>query len=215
MLAKRILSGMVVDASMPSSLPTPPHVPKPWAGFLLVVGALVLILLGFFGYGVLISYRQYQKGALDTNRYGSSLYTASGARATTTLPRIDRSQVETSDDPSVGPEDAMVTIVEFGDFECPFCGEAFPVLKNMLKKYGDKIRFIYRDFPNPDIHPNALPAALAASCAQEEGKFWPYFDLLFGHQQQLTSDELRSTAQTVGLNLTAYDQCLSTKRHLQ
>lgn len=201
----------------PQSIPpqpntAPPH--RPWVGFLVVVGSLILILLGFFAYGVAINYRRFTNGELDLSRYASSEISAANVNARA-VDRVSRTQIETSDDPALGPADALVTIVEFGDFECPFCGQAYPIIKDLLRRYGDRVRFLYRDFPNPSIHVNALPAALAASCAEEQGKFWPYHDLLFTHQTELSSDSLRSLAQQASLNLVAFDQCVTSQRHLQ
>lgn len=201
----------VPQSKAPQAQTTPPH--RPWVGFLIVVGSLILILLGFFGYGVAMNYRRLQTGELDLSRYTSSDLSAANVNAPM-VDRVARTQIETSDDPTIGPSDAIVTIVEFSDFECPFCGQAYPIVKDVLRRYGDRVRFIYRDFPNPSLHINALPAALAAACANEQKKFWPYHDLLFAHQSALTKDDLRSYAQQADLNLTAFDQCVETQRHL-
>ena len=202
----------VPQPTPPQARTTPPH--RPWVGFLIVVGSLILILLGFFGYGVAVNYQRFTNGELDLSRYTSSDVTAANVNAPK-VDRVARTQIETTDDPTLGPADALVTIVEFGDFECPFCGQAYPIIKDLLRRYGDRVRFIYRDFPNPSLHINALPAALAASCAEEQKKFWPFHDLLFAHQSKLGAEDLRSYGQQAGLNLVAFDQCVSSQRHLQ
>ena len=79
---------------------------------------------------------------------------------------------------SLGPATAPIEMIEFADFECPFCLKAFPIVKQVMAAYGDRIRLVYRHFPLPQ-HPNARPAAEAAQCAFEQGKFWPYHDRLF------------------------------------
>ena len=93
--------------------------------------------------------------------------------------------VSVDDDPSLGPEDAPITIVVFSDFECPFCAQAVPIVKQMLEENPGKIRFVLRDFPLEQIHPNAFKAAKAANCAGDQGKYWEMHDLLFANQQEL------------------------------
>ncbi len=186
----------------------------PWTIILLSIVAVVLILLGFFGYGVWVNYRRIKSGGVNLARYTTTKYTAADVNAPSIV-SLPRSQVETADDPALGPSDAVVTIVEFGDFECPFSAESFLVIKDLLKKYGDRIRFIYRDFPNPSIHADALPAALSAACADEQDKFFSYHDLLFANQENLASDNLTDYAKQSGLNVVAYEQCVSSQRHLR
>ena len=89
--------------------------------------------------------------------------------------------VGVDDDPSIGAENAPITIVEFSDFQCPYCQKSVAVLKELRRLYGEKIRLVYRDYPGPN-HPYATQAAEAAQCAGEQGKFWEYHDLLFERQ---------------------------------
>ena len=93
-------------------------------------------------------------------------------------------EVLIGDDPALGPPAAPVTIVEFGDFECSACKESLPVLKQLRSLYPEQIRFVYRDFPIAN-HPQARPAAEAAHCAHEQGKFWAYHDALFAQAPDL------------------------------
>src|SRR5581483_8762214 len=106
-----------------------------------------------------------------------------------------RFSVSIENNPTIGPDNAPVTIIEFSDFQCPFCKRfhdtTLPVL---LKKYEGKIRFAYRDFPISSIHPYAQGAAEAAECAYAQNKFWDYHDLLFQDQQRLTADDLLTYA---------------------
>ncbi len=87
-------------------------------------------------------------------------------------------------DPSKGPKDAPVTLIEFSDFQCPYCGRVAPVLKRLEDKYGDSVRFVFRNYPLP-MHPQAPKAAEAAACAQDQKKFWEMHDRLFAHQDKL------------------------------
>ena len=115
--------------------------------------------------------------------------------------------------PSVGPENAAVTIVEFSDYECPFCKRAHPTLNEVLKKFPNDVRLVYRHFPLDNIHPNARPAAEASLCADEQGKFWPFHDLVFESTAKLTPETLRGVAEKASLDLAAYDACVKERRH--
>lgn len=123
--------------------------------------------------------------------------------------------VSLDDDPSWGPKDAPVTIVEFSDFQCPFCERFFQeTLPQIKQTYGDKIHFVYRDFPLPaQIHPQAYEAALAADCANEQGKYWQYHDLLFNHQDKLQEADLVSQAGTLGMNTDQFSQCVKSQKY--
>src|SRR5205085_997458 len=100
---------------------------------------------------------------------------------------LPRPKIEVAADPSRlrGNPNAPVTIVEFSDFQCPYCRAAEPTIKEVLDKYKDKVRFSYRDYPLKQIHPHAEQAAEAARCAGEQGKYWEYHDLLYAKQAQL------------------------------
>jgi protein-disulfide isomerase len=94
---------------------------------------------------------------------------------------------------------APVVITEFGDFECPYCGEAYAVLEAILKRYGDRVALVFRNYPLP-MHPHALGAAQAAEAAAAEGKFWDMYDQLYRHQDALTKSDLRRYAEAIGLS---------------
>jgi protein-disulfide isomerase len=117
------------------------------------------------------------------------------------------------DDPVRGPADAPVTIVEFSDFQCPFCARGTATLKKLEAAYPGKIRVVYRDFPLVQIHPNAARAAEAAACANEQGKFWPMHDAMFDHQDKLGDADLKQSAAALGLDTTSFNQCLDSGRH--
>ncbi|MCO6439312.1 MAG: thioredoxin domain-containing protein [Phycisphaerae bacterium] len=115
-------------------------------------------------------------------------------------------------DPVKGPSDAPVTIVEFSDFQCPFCSRVGPTLKQIEDTYGDKVRISFRDFILP-MHNRAMPAALAAQCANEQGKFWDYHDKLFGNQRALEDENLKSYAQDIGLDMNKFNECYNSKEY--
>jgi protein-disulfide isomerase len=114
--------------------------------------------------------------------------------------------------PARGPADAAVTIVEFSDFECPFCMRLQNSLEQVMKKYGDQVRLVYRQFPL-SFHPHAQQAAEASLCANDQGKFWALHDAMFADQKGLGIDGLRKKAAKLGLDATAFDDCLDSNKH--
>jgi len=119
-----------------------------------------------------------------------------------------RTEVATAGYPSRGAERAPVTIVEFSDFECPFCGGLFPTLKAVERNYSGKVRIVYRQFPLTNVHPHAQKAAEASLCASEQQRFWEFHDSLFGNQQELTVDALKRRAVELKLNTASFNACL-------
>lgn len=107
-------------------------------------------------------------------------------------------------DHSLGPEHAPVTVVEYGDFECPNCKQAAPAVKLLLQRFEEQVRYVYRHFPLEDVHPHALLAAEAAECAGAQGKFWQMHDMLFEHQEHLKARDLQRYAEQIGLDMTRY-----------
>jgi predicted DsbA family dithiol-disulfide isomerase len=119
-----------------------------------------------------------------------------------------RTEVATAGHPARGPADAPVTIVEFSDFECPFCGALFPTLKALEQTHAKTVRLVYRHFPLTNIHPYAQKAAEASLCAHDQGRFWEMHDSLFGFQQDLTVKSLKLRARELNLDTAAFDACL-------
>lgn len=121
-------------------------------------------------------------------------------------------RVSVDDDPSIGPVDAPVTIVEFSDFQCPYCQKSVGILKELRRIYGQKIRVVYRDYPGPN-HPYAQQAAEAAHCAGEQGKFWEYHDILFERQTPGKGWDFPALAKELGLKQDAFASCVITGRY--
>ncbi|HEU4402499.1 MAG TPA: thioredoxin domain-containing protein [Candidatus Polarisedimenticolia bacterium] len=119
-------------------------------------------------------------------------------------PRID---VSLDDDAAKGPAKAPVTIVEFSDYQCPYCSRAETTVQDVLKKYGDKVRLVYRDYPLP-FHQNAHTAAEASECAKEQGKFWEMHGAMFANQQKLAAADLVEAAGGIGIDKEKFKTCL-------
>jgi protein-disulfide isomerase len=103
-------------------------------------------------------------------------------------------------DHSAGPDDAPVTLVEYGDYECPYCGMAHPVVKRAQRELKNQLRFVFRNFPLAEAHPHARVAAQAAEAAAAQGKFWEMHDMIFEHQDALEVEDLVSYATALGLD---------------
>jgi len=122
-----------------------------------------------------------------------------------------RQKIAASDSPTKGAPNAPIELIEFSDFQCPFCQRANPTVQQVLNTYGDRIRFVYRHYPLPN-HPNARPAAEAASCAGEQGKFWPYHDRLFANPSKLSAGDLKQAAAELGLDAAKFNTCVDTHK---
>jgi protein-disulfide isomerase len=116
--------------------------------------------------------------------------------------------------PSKGPEAAKVTIVEFSDFQCPFCSKARDTADKVVTNYAGKVRLVFRDYPLP-FHEKALKAAEAGQCANEQGKFWEMHDEMFAHQDKLALDDLKASAKKLGLDASKFDSCLDGSKYAE
>jgi protein-disulfide isomerase len=118
-------------------------------------------------------------------------------------------------DHSIGPEHAPVTIVEYGDFECPSCKQAAPAVKLLLERFAGKVRLVWRHFPLEEVHPHALRAAEAAESAGGQGKFWEMHDVLFENQQHLKVNNLHAYAEQLQLDMPRYTAEMDDEIYLQ
>lgn len=171
-----------------------------------VIGILgFLFLLVFIG-RFFLYYRMIQKGELVNLPQFSSRLTLGKIHSPKTL----KSKIELrgTDDPTLGNSKAQITIVEFADFECPYSREEFPIFREMASKYGNRVQFIYRDFPLEDIHKNARRAALAANCAGAQNKYWQMHDKIYLSADALTDADLARYGQEIGLDANIFAACL-------
>ena len=126
----------------------------------------------------------------------------------TLTPFVDNERDHVRGDPR-----APVTLVEYGDFQCPYCVDAYPVVHELLQRFGDRLRFVFRHMPLSDLHPRAEATAEAAEAAGAQGRFWEMHDRLFTHQQQLSDEDLRGHAQAIGLDMEPFERELRERRH--
>jgi len=123
-----------------------------------------------------------------------------------------RQKVAAADGAVKGPSSAPIEVIEFSDFQCPYCYRSNPTVKQVLSTYGDRIRFVYRNYPLAN-HPNARPAAEAAQCAAEQGQFWAYHDRLFANQSKLSDGDLKQSAAALGLDTGRFNACVDSHKY--
>jgi protein-disulfide isomerase len=151
-----------------------------------------------------------QKSGAIQAEYMKTLRQKYGVKVMLEPPRV---QIAVDDDPARGgPVGAPITIVEFSDYQCPFCSRAEVVVDDVLKKYGDKIRLVYRDYPL-SFHPNAETAAMGAECAEEQGKYWEMNKAMFANQSKLAAADLVETAGGVGMDKDKFKACLDSGKY--
>ncbi len=112
-----------------------------------------------------------------------------------------------------GNLDAPITIVEFSDFQCSYCGRFHQTMQQVVDSYPDQVRWVYKHFPLDSIHPYAREAAEASECAGDQGKFWEFADALYLEQSEINSSFIKETAQKLGLDTAAFDQCLDSDKY--
>ena len=180
--------------------PTPRYRSRPYH-----VHAAFLPLVFLLGLGI---------GYLVWDRSAKTVPTVVDPAAATAQQTAKRYDIPLGNDPSFGPQNAPVTLVMFSDYQCPYCRKWYSdEFKTLQSDYKNKIRFVYKDFPLSELHENAEPAALAARCAGEQGKYWEYQDLLFTSPQGLGSDALVSYARGLNLNATSFSDCVSSQKY--
>jgi len=113
-----------------------------------------------------------------------------------------------------GPDSAPITLVEYGDYECPYCGQAYPIIKQIQDYFGENLRFVFRNFPLTQVHPHAQRAAEAAEAAAAQNKFWNMHDYLYEHQQALDDKHLEKYAKIVGLDSERFDEDMKNHVHV-
>ena len=124
-----------------------------------------------------------------------------------------RTEVSTEGGQSKGPTNAPIVLVEFSDYQCPFCARSQETVDRVLQKYGEKIQHVFMDFPIEQIHPRAMPASIAGRCAGDQGKFWEFHKQLFHHQRELTDENFKKWAGDLKLDVAKFESCRSADTH--
>ena len=168
------------------------------------LGAAIALFLLLFGWRVASYYRAISRGDIAALPQFTSRLTRSVRDAPGSPLAID---VTRGNHPTLGNAHAPLTVVLFADFECPYSKEAFLAARSLLS-LDPRVRFIFRNFPLEEIHPNARSAAAAAHCAEAQGKFWPFHDKLFQNAPNLSPPDLRFYAEQIGLDRSRFESCL-------
>jgi protein-disulfide isomerase len=126
---------------------------------------------------------------------------------------VDLAVAVTDADHAQGAREAPVTLVEYGDYECPWCGRAFPLIKRLQSELGDRLRVVFRNFPLNSVHPHASVAAQAAEAAAAQGKFWEMHDVIYEHQDDLTPPDLVHYALRIGVEVYQFQADLAAERY--
>ena len=157
----------------------------------------------------LIMALQQREDSQQTEQVIANLRTGQNVKIALEAPRV---AVASTGHPTLGANDAPITMVEFGDFQCPFCRASENSVKEVRAKYGDKVRLVYMDFPL-GIHQHAMDAANAARCAGEQDKFWQYHDAMFADQSKLAPADLKASAAKLGLDAKKFGACLDKAKY--
>jgi protein-disulfide isomerase len=198
-----------------ATLPAPTAAPQPkrrlrWIYWLPVAFALGMVA-SYFGFAYPL---QGKLKAAEAQIAMLDQADSAQAQADAVPQQVKRYDVPVDGDPGIGPEDAPILIIEFSDYECPFCqkwhAEVWPQIQS---KYGDKVRLVYRDFPLFSMHPNASPAALAANCANDQGKYWEFHSALFSGKYPLSRQSYDAIAKDLGLNVSTFDSCVDSEKY--
>ncbi len=182
-----------------------------WLGFvsaILVLGTLGFILLGsvMLGGGSFEGFAKNNDADSAININNDDLAADVPSPEPTSVPAV-------SDDDHVrGNKNAEITIIEYSDFECPFCGNFHPTMQQVMTNYEGKVRWVLRHFPL-SFHPSALPAANAAECASEQGKFWEFADALFANQASLSDNYYKQLATEQKLNVSKWEECYKSSKY--
>jgi len=183
---------------------------KTWGIFVIFLSIIGLLIILIFILQLADYTKQINLGSISTENFSK---TSPGTNSSSAP--IKHNELATLTDPYIGNPEARVVIIEFGDFECPFCLRAFPIVREIQAEFSDQVLFIWLDLPLRDIHPNAQKAAEAGECAHEQGKFWEYHDKLFINQDFLAVSDLKNYAQQIGLKSEQFNSCLDSGKYTQ
>lgn len=178
--------------------------------FGLIAGVIVAAVVGLIIVALLYVWKNYE---IRFDDEPSTVQTGEKKDNTVkTTPK--KAEIEITESDHVrGDEDAVVTIVEFSDIQCPYCSKFHKAMKQALESYSEKARWVYKHFPLDSIHPFARRAALASECAGEQGKFWEYLDNLFANQEDINGEYFLTSAESLDLNKKQFSECLESEKY--
>jgi protein-disulfide isomerase len=213
-------TGELLSAEQPETAPVAAVPPRPAVATPSVLRgpvalAAAVAIVAFAGVGIFVL-GMFTHSKVDSNGGGGGGQAVVGAQPTAgPAPTVGPVDVSVDNDPAEGSADAKVTVIEFSDFQCPYCARfQADTLPQIMQNYGDKIRFVYRDFPLTSLHQYALKAAEASECANEQGKYWDYHNLLFQNQSALDDASLKNYAATLQLDTATFNQCLDSDKYM-
>jgi len=180
----------------------------------IIFALIVIIFVGFFTY-YLWQIRYGEESTIrELNTKFSKKITINPSQELATSTVADVKYIIRPYDPTVGEKEAPIAIITFIDFECPYCQESYPIFKQITEKYAPAVRVVFKHLPFSNLHPQAMNAALAATCAQEQNKFWEYYDILFT-TKQLDDTSLYAYAKQLSLNESQFSNCIKNKKYKQ
>ncbi len=199
---------IAVDSVEPVAVPKKKH-----TGLMIAVGVLTIIALAFVWRTVFFYVKISQGDFAPPTTFASTLTLDSSLQGDVPEGEFGATELATDDDPNLGADSdhALLTIVEFADFGCPFSREASYVVRK-IAEHTSVVRYVYRDFPILELHENAGWAAEAGECAQEQDRFFDFHDKMFQNQFDLSPDKLKQYAREIGLNGGVFDECLDSGR---
>lgn len=186
-----------------------PWYKRTWGIILLIIVLLGAVFFSWFGYAVYTDYQLMKSGKLKPiANFGSEFTQGAVGKKTGSITKVEFAP-KTS--PFRGDENAPITVVEFADFQCPYSEKEFSIIRPFMETVPG-VKFVYRNFPLSDIHPDAIRASEASLCAQEQGKFWAYHDQLYVNSADLSEAALIRYATNVGLDEGKFTACLKTEK---
>lgn len=185
-----------------------------WAIFGWLAFGVLLFLVLMFSYKVWVYYGQIRRGdVVDLPQFPGRLTRLANATAGDAPKTAARDEVEKPDNPELGVTTAALTIVEFADFQCPYSKDSAQVVRRLATKYGERVRFIYRDYPLTTIHPYAEALAEAAECSREQGRFWQFHDKVFLNGETPDSTIVLRYGDEIGLDGNQFSRCIAEHRY--
>lgn len=178
----------------------------PWGATILL--SLFLLITGAFAWKVFSFYRQIRNGTMDPGTYALSRVSTDQTLKALVSQAKGSGTLATDDDPSLGGDDAVVTIVEFADFGCPYSKTESHIVRALAQQFPDDVRVIYRDFPLEELHPGAELAAAAGVCADAQRSFWDFHDKVFG-VTDLSQDTILAIAEDLSLDMDEFVACIN------